>query len=267
MTIEPTMNNRGALWIPVRPLVKKGGRPGMWICGFATLDNVVDLDQEVLNTAGIIDCLSYLEKHGKVNWNHGDRPGDLLGDIKKACVQVDPDSGREGLYIEAKLNPKVPAAVDAYHYLQGGGKLGYSVQGVYLNVVKSATPDGAPLKEVKAAFLSQVALTPEPKNYGTDARILKSLARPAIGKALTAGAGTDHSRFSGGRALIPENLGTLTVGQIRSLADDFRQRLQGQPLDHRGLAKALQVYGRAQRLYPGQVSDLARYIGSTNQGE
>jgi hypothetical protein len=255
-----------ALWIPVRPLIKKGGRPGMWICGFATLDDIIDLDQEVLNTAGIIDCLSYLEKHGKVNWNHGDRPGDLLGDIRKACVRVDPETGREGLYIEAKLNPKVPAAQEAYRYLEGGGKLGYSVQGVYLNVVKSATPEGHPLKRVKAAFLSQVALTPEPKNHGTDARILKSLAGAAIGKALTAGAGTDHSSFSGGRALVRENLGTLTVDQLKSLADDFQHRLQGVKLDPFGMAKALQFYGWAQRLFPGQVNALAHYL-SSKQGD
>jgi hypothetical protein len=251
-----------ALWIPVRPLIKKGGRPGMWICGFATLDNVVDLDGEVLNTAGIIDCLSYLEKHGKVNWNHSDRPGDLLGDIKKACVQVDPVTGQEGLYIEARLNPHVPAARDAYRYLQGGGKLGYSVQGVYLDVVKSATPEGLPTKIVKAAFLSQVALTPEPKNHGTDARILKSLAARTIEKSLTAGAGVDHAAFTGGRALVAENLGPLSVTQLTSLAADFRRRLQGALPDPFTLAKALQQYGRAQRLYPGQVADLARFIGT-----
>jgi hypothetical protein len=250
------------LWIPARRLVRKGGRPGMWICGFATLDNVIDLDQEVLNTAGIIDCLSYLERHGKVNWNHGDRPGDLLGDIKKACVRVDPESGQEGLYIEARLNPKVEAACAAYRYLDGEGKLGFSVQGVYLNVVQAATPDGLPLKEVKAAFLSQVALTPEPKNPGTRARVLKSLRRPSIAKSLTAGAGTDHAGFTGGRALIGENLGTLTPRQLDLLANDFRRRTHGKALDTYGLAKAIQAYGREQRLYPGQTIALARHIGT-----
>jgi hypothetical protein len=254
-----------ALWIPVRPLVRKGGRPGMWICGFATMDDVIDLDQEVLNTAGIIDCMAYLEKHGKVNWNHGDRPGDLLGDIKKACVKTDPTTGRDGLYIEAKLNPKVPAAVDAYNYLQGGGILGYSVQGVYLNVVKSAHPDGTPKNQVKQAFLSQVALTPEPKNHATDARILKSLQGRTIEKTLTAGSGTDHSAFTGGRALIRENLGPLTVSQLSLLADDFRRQIQGRSLDNLGMAKCLQQYGRAQRLFPGQVTALAQYLGSTRR--
>lgn len=254
-----------AIWIPVRPLIKKGGRTGMWICGFATLDDVIDLDQEILNTSGIIDSLSYLEKHGKINWNHGSAPGDLLGDIKKACVRVDPETGKEGLYIEARLNPNVPAAVDAYNYLGGGGTLGYSVQGVYLNVVKSASPEGTPIKEVKAAFISQVALTPEPKNHGTDAQILKSQSGVTIYKALTAGSGTNHAGFTGGRALVPENLGTLSVTQLSSLADDFRRRLQGRSLDSYQLAKALQHYGRAQRLYPGQVAELARFMGHNKE--
>jgi hypothetical protein len=252
-----------ALWIPVRPLLKKGGRPGMWICGFATLDNVIDLDQEVLNTAGIIDSLAYLEKHGKVNWNHGAGPGDLLGDIKKACIRQDPETRQDGLYIEAKLNPKVPAAREAYNYLDGGGKLGYSVQGVYLNVVKSATPEGLPIKEVKAAFLSQVALTPEPKNHATAARILKSMAGKTISKSLTAGAGTDAATFTGGRALVPEQIGTLSVTTLQALADDFRRRCGGQSLDPFHTAIALHHYGRMRRMTPNQTAALARHIGST----
>lgn len=253
-----------ALWIPVRTLKKGVGgarRSGMWICGFATLDDVIDLDQEILNTSGIIDSLSYLQKHGKVNWNHGGAPGDLLGDIKKACIRVDPESEKEGLYLESKFNPKVPAAVDAYNYLDGGGKLGLSVQGVYLNIVKAVTPEGVPTKEVKAAFISQIALTPEPKNHGTYAKILKSQSGVTICKALTAGAGTDHASFTGGRALVPENLGTLSNSQLSGLADDFRRRLQGRSLDSYQLAKAVQQYGRSQRLYPGQVAELARFIG------
>lgn len=259
--------NKPTLWIPVRRLLKKGGRPGMWICGFATLDNVIDLDQEVLNTAGIIDCLSYLEKHGKVNWNHGDRPGDLLGDIKKACVQVDPESGQEGLYIEARLNPKVAAAREAYNYLDGDGVLGFSVQGVYLTVVKAATPAGIPLNNVKAAFLSQVALTPEPKNHGTRAQVLKSLAAGTIElrKALTAGAGTDHSGFTGGRALVKESLGTLSAPQLDMLATDFRRSLGGVTLDDPHTAHALYAYGRMRRMTPEQTAALARHLGSTRR--
>lgn len=253
------------LWIPVRPLLKKGGRPGMWICGFATVDNVVDLDQEVLNSAGLIGCLDYLVKHGKINWNHGDQPGDLLGDITRAEIRTDKLTGEQGLYIEAKLNPKVPEAVNAYRYLEGGGVLGYSVQGVYLDVVRSATPEGLPLNNVKAAFLSQVALTPEPKNHATNARILKSIRRPTIGKSLTAGSGTDHASFTGGRALISENLGAISDQQMERLADDFRKRLKGTNLSPFEKALALQQYGRVQGLFPGQVHDLALYIG--NKGE
>jgi hypothetical protein len=155
--------------------------------------------------------------------------------------------------------------VDAYNYLQGGGILGYSVQGVYLNVVKSAHPDGTPKNQVKQAFLSQVALTPEPKNHATDARILKSLQGRTIEKTLTAGSGTDHSAFTGGRALIRENLGPLTVSQLSLLADDFRRQIQGRSLDNLGMAKCLQQYGRAQRLFPGQVTALAQYLGSTRR--
>lgn len=248
------------LWIPVRPLLKKGGKPGMWICGFATMDNVVDLDQEVLNAAGLIGCLDYLAKHGKINWNHGDKPEDLLGDITKAEIRTDPTTGEQGLYIEARLNPQVPGAVAAYRYIEGGGKLGYSVQGVYLDVIKTATQEGLPLNSVKAAFISQVALTPEPKNHATDARILKSARSRTIAKALLAGSGTDHASFTGGRALIPENLGTLSVTQMDSLADDFRKRLKGMFLSPFEKAVALQQYGRIQGLFPGQVHDLAHHI-------
>jgi hypothetical protein len=251
-----------ALWIPVRPMRKGlggGRRPGMWICGMATLDNVVDLDQEVLNHTGVIDSLSYLEKHGKVNWNHGSAPGDMLGDIKVARIRETPHG--KGLYIEALLNPKVKAAREAYRYLEGGGVLGYSVQGVYLDL-QQATKDGVPYKDIKAAFLSQVALTPEPKNWATKAAILKSLRRQSIAKSLTAGAGTDHAGFTGGRALIGETFGTLTPPQLDLLANDFRRRTHGKALDTYGMAKAIQAYGREQRLYPGRTIALAQHIGT-----
>ncbi len=136
------------LWLPVTPLAKSLAAP-MRIGGMATLDDTIDLDQQLLQTTGVIDSLAYLERFGKVNWEHGRGPEDLLGEITHAEIRK--AQGSRGLYIEALFNPESPRAVRAYRLMEGGARFGFSVQGVTLKLRK-ATHDGFPVEKIDEAL-------------------------------------------------------------------------------------------------------------------
>jgi hypothetical protein len=254
-----------SFWVPVRALAKGVASGAMVIGGMATLDGVLDLDQQLLPATGVIDSLEYLTRFGKVNWNHGDKPGDLLGDITVADIRNDPRSGSKGLYIEAALNPKMDAAKEAYKFMKGGGKLGFSVQGVTLKLKKAPTKEGLPVEEIESAFISQVALTPEPKNHGTWAAVLKSVDRVTIYKALTAGAGTDHSQFTGGRSLTRESFGPpLSGDHIMHLARTFRAIHGHVPHGTNDFRKAFRAFSQSWSLNKSQAEALSNYLTRRN---
>jgi hypothetical protein len=247
------------LWIPVR-LLSKGAVGGeMRIAGMATLDDVVDLDQQLLQHTGVIDSLSYLERFGKVNWNHGSGPGDMLGDICKAEIRR--HKGRRGLYIEALLNPEVPAATEAYRFMKGGGRLGFSVQGVTLNLKPRLVKGNIPAEEIATSFISQVALTGEPKNYETFATVVKGLRAGTIQKALTAGSGTDHSTFTGGRSLTRESFATPPREQLAQLARHFKGCHPGvTPKQGERFVKALRQFCDSWAMEPDARVALAQHM-------
>lgn len=242
-----------SLWLPAR-LHKSANAADMLICGMATLDDTIDLDQQLLQVSGVIDSLAYLEKFGKLNWNHGSDPDDILGEITKAVIRK--ALGKRGLYIEVKLNPRSAKAVEAYRLLKGGARFGFSVQGVTLRLSK-ATYNGFPVEKIDEAFVSQVALTGEPKNYNTFAQILKSLRPGAIDKALTAGTGTNSAAFTGGRSLTKENLGEPVTEETLQLARRFGQTHGRNPAN---LEKSLALFSQTWQLSPTVRERLAEHL-------
>lgn len=228
--------------------------PGMYISGMATLDDTIDLDQQLLQTSGVIDSLAYLEKFGKLNWNHGGDPADILGEIIRAEIRK--ALGKRGLYIEAKLNPQNEKAVHAYKLMKGGARFGFSVQGVTLRLSK-ATHNGFPVEKIDEAFVSQVALTGEPKNYNTFAQILKSLSTPTIEKSLVAGSGTDSANFTGGRSLTRESMGQPPSEELLKLAQRFHASHGRRPHD---LDKSVAVFSQTWQLSPNIRARLAEHL-------
>lgn len=243
-----------SLWLPAQLRKSVASDPGMHICGMATLDDTIDLDQQLLQTTGVIDSLAYLARFGKINWNHGGAPEDLLGEITRAEIRK--ALGKKGLYVEAKLYADNPRSVRVYKLMQkSGARFGFSVQGVTLKLRK-ATHNGFPVEKIDEAFVSQVALTPEPKNHMTFAEVLKSLKAQTIQKALTAGSGTDHAAYTGGRALTRENLGVPTEEVLR-LARHFQQVHGRNPGN---LDKSLALFSTTWQLSPSMRERLAEHL-------
>lgn len=242
------------LWLPAEILSKSLNDFEMRIHGMATLDDTIDLDQQLLQTTGVIDSLAYLERFGKLNWNHGCNPDDILGEITTA--QIRKALGKRGLYIAVLLNKKQKKSRDAYRLMAGGARFGFSVQGVTLQLSKG-THNGHPIEKVDEAFVSQVALTGQPKNYNTFAEILKSITPCAIDKALTAGSGTDHAAFQGGRALTKESMGSPSTEELLRLSRHFHQVHGRNPAS---FDKSLAVFSQTWQLSPSVRARLAEHL-------
>ncbi len=159
----------------------------MRVRGMAS-DETLDLDDEVLTRSGFGASLAYLQQWGKFNDDHAKT---LLGDVDTALIakkgelvkrgMISPKAVKKGqedqvtLYVAGNFNPMVPEAVERYRYLQGGGKLGLSVQGAVLHS-KPIKANGKSIKVHTRCFIPQVAVTPQPKNVNSWVEIARSFA-------------------------------------------------------------------------------------------
>jgi len=143
--------------------IEKGKEGEMRISGVAS-DESEDLQGEKVFIDGL--DISYLLERGAFNWNHSREPGDILGEIDQASKQ----GGK--LQVSGFLYPNVSHAVDTYNLMRSmkdsgsKRKLGLSIEG------KIRERAG---KEVRKAWLKNVALTYNPINKNTFIDIVKSL--------------------------------------------------------------------------------------------
>lgn len=161
----------------------------MRIGGVAS-DETLDLDREITAINGLKDSLNYLKSWGKFNDNH---TRTLIGEIDHAEILTKGQLLAKGffapgelaaeehdkacLYVEGYLYPKIKEAKDYYDIIKSGGRIGMSLQGRILQrqVLKKG---GEQVVVNSKCFVNQVAITGEPINPSTCARVLKSL-KPA----------------------------------------------------------------------------------------
>ncbi len=226
------------LYLPIAKAVQAAdGR--LEVEGIAS-DESVDLENEIVKASGLVDTLRILEERGVIDWDHGR----IIGAIDKAAIipveeaiERFPElrewygrdyAGRRVFYLHGWVDAPLPDEdepdnqdlLDARHTLKAGHRLGFSVSGGRLRRGQTQGPDGRIYPSTEQAVLTRVALTPHPINLNTVARMAKSLSAAmsepegdgpvvVIAKGmegLSAGAGTDHAGFGGGRSLVPESL-------------------------------------------------------------
>lgn len=158
------------------PLVKRAeeklhGAKVRLIYGIASTPDT-DLQGQRIKQEGI-DFKPLLES-GFLNWNHHERPGDLLGEPVDAKI-VDMENGELGLEVVGMLYEGVQAADDLWRLMQAIEKnpaakrrIGWSVQGD-INEIRG--------DEIVRCTVDQLALTHEPVNPFTWAKLYKALAR------------------------------------------------------------------------------------------
>lgn len=222
------------MWLPLAKAVEtEDGR--LWIEGIAS-DESVDLENEIVKASGLADTLQILEERGALDWDHGR----IIGGIEKAALIPAEEAalrfpevkdwygrdfmGRQCFFVRAWVDPPVTGEpvnqdlLDARHTLKAGHRLGFSLAGGRLKRGEARGPDGRVYPATEQAIITRVALTPCPVNQNTVARMAKSLSAAmqapegdgpvwVVAKGLTAGGGTDHATFAGGRAMSPESMG------------------------------------------------------------
>jgi hypothetical protein len=144
-----------------------------------------DMQGEIVEPSGL--DLSYFKRHGRINWDHGRNPRDIIG--QPVRWRVTPDE----FYLYALLYNGVEKADDSWKLFEAGATLAWSVEGKVLERAK-----GEPTRVVRA-YVINVALTPNPVCQDTFASMAKSLdaAADELSKTL--------STTSGG-VLIPQSL-------------------------------------------------------------
>jgi len=154
-----------SFWMPLE--ITKGNKEGeMRIGGVASDENAEDLQGERVFVDGL--DISYLLERGAFNWNHEKGADAILGEIDKA------DKGNGKLYVEGFLyqNKSALKVFDLMEGMKKSGskrKLGLSVEG------KIKERDLETGKDVKKAWIKNVAITYNPINKGTWIDLIKSL--------------------------------------------------------------------------------------------
>ena len=223
------------LFVPLSKAERDPHTGAIRVEGIAT-DESVDLDREVVKSAGLADSLEYLGKFGKFNWDHG--PG-IIGDIEQSAFLGKAEAraryGTEitgrALEVAGVIHPIPDPAIapeglkQAHHLLSVGSPMGFSIQGKIHRKGREKSLSGDEVGTVEQAFVNMVALTPQPKNLHTTCRLAKSLSEAVeaaqdsaddtgetgipiliMAKAMASGYGTDHGSFTGVRALTKESL-------------------------------------------------------------
>lgn len=165
-------------------LVKGGGKAapvgGRLVEGVASTP-AQDLHGERVEPSGL--DLTYFERHGRINWDHGKEPSSIIGE------PVDWTCTPKQFYLHARLYENVKRAEDAYALLKAGAQLAWSVEGR----VTERDPDDR--LHVTGALVVNVALTPNPVNPETTAfltdRVAKSVTEGAALAQNQAGASSD----------------------------------------------------------------------------
>jgi hypothetical protein len=152
-------------WMPMETV--KSNKGDMRIGGIATDEDAQDIQGEKLFVEGL--DIGYLLQRGAFNWDHGKGPGDILGEVDIAQKQG------SKLYVEGPLYPHVKQAKEVYDLMrslkEAGSKrkLGLSVEG------KIKERDSETGKNIKKAWIKNVAITYNPINQGTWVDMIKSL--------------------------------------------------------------------------------------------
>jgi len=148
----------------------------VYIAGVAS-DPSLDLDGEVVDASGFPLGVDYLKKWGKFNWNHATGLGAVIGNVTNAGFisksaaksKYGVDINGTGVEIEGwlpplSLEPDNPYLKEFHRMAKSGYKLGFSMHGRYAGKRMDTTDDGREVLVATPGFVSQVAITPGPKN-------------------------------------------------------------------------------------------------------
>ncbi|MGD9496243.1 MAG: hypothetical protein AB7Y46_08030 [Armatimonadota bacterium] len=226
-------------WVVHVPIAKAvTAQDGALIVEGIASDESVDLEAEIVKASGLADTIQLLQERGVLTWDHGKvNIGRVLearliprAQAQERFPELKNWFGRDFVgdkvfYLKAAVDPPPPEGepvpadlVNARLGLLNGHRLGFSLEGARLRRGAAEGPDGRLYPSAEQVLITKVSLCSSPMNTNSVVRLAKSLsaalAAPGeegvptvvMAKAITAGTGTDHAAFAGGRALVPESL-------------------------------------------------------------
>jgi hypothetical protein len=136
--------------------------------------------------------------------------GEVVSDPTKVIGEpIDVRTDGKKTIVVGKLYKSSDIAQDIIQKLKdGSSRIKASVGGIFPKIIKDVKSG---TEKIISVFWNDLALTYSPVNSTvSSAYFAKSYSPDEFVKALTAGSGTEHADFTGGRATIPENTETYT---------------------------------------------------------
>jgi uncharacterized protein YegP (UPF0339 family) len=215
--------------------IRKGGytdADGNYIFEVEARNENLDLQSQVVLQSALVKSKEHFLSNGVISFDHRHRrktpDGDVESDLSMVIGEpVDVRTDGSKTFVKGKLYHTNKTAREIIELLQAkSSRIKASVGGIFPKVVKDAKRG---IEKVTDVLWNDLALTFSPVNSTVSPVYLtRSLNSDEFVKALTAGSGTDSAEFSGGRALIPENLNTplQTVTETSAGFEELKDKIR-----------------------------------------
>lgn len=179
----------------------------------------LDLEQQKVLQQALLNSKDYFLTNGVISKDHLHQKIVGTGDQKKIVFDEDYIIGEpiavytdgSSTRVKGKLYKSNQHAQKFIQLLKDGStRIKASVGGI-APLVQKAKEQGTEIGKVVSVLWNDLALTISPVNPTVSpAYMVKSLSSLEFVKALSAGTGTDHAQFTGGRAMVPEDMNKKT---------------------------------------------------------
>ena len=169
----------------------------------------LDLQGQVVLQSALLDSKKHFLEEGIVSFDHLHKrtgpDGKTVSDLSMIIGEpIDVRTEGKKTIVVGKLYKSNEIARDIIRKLKDGStRVRASVGGIFPKITRDAKTG---IEKITSVLWNDLALTFTPVNATVSAaNFARSMDSDEFVKALTAGAGTDRTRFSGGRPLIPED--------------------------------------------------------------
>ncbi|GAB6393297.1 MAG: hypothetical protein MdMp014T_2670 [Treponematales bacterium] len=191
----------------------------------------LDLQGQVVLQRALLESRDHFLSNGVISYDHlhkrRDKDGQVVSDPAMVIgepIEVKTDGTKT--IVVGKLYKNNNIARDIIQKLKDGStRIKASVGGIFPKVIKDAKRG---IEKIVQVLWNDLALTVSPVNSTVSPAFAKSYLEPfELVKALSAGNGTDHAEFAGGRALVKEDVETHTRDVVPEGGDaDIQDRIR-----------------------------------------
>jgi uncharacterized protein YegP (UPF0339 family) len=214
--------------------IRKGGEidnDGNYLIEVEASNENLDLQGQIVLQSALIESKDHFLRNGVISFDHLHKRkgpnGNVISDLSMIIGEpIEVRTEGKKTIVKGKLYHTKEAAQELIKMLKAAStRVKASVGGIWPQVIKDAE-SGA---EKVAHFLwNDLALTISPVNNTVSAAYFaKSYDTAEFVKALMAGSGTDHSEFTGGRSMMPEDTETYTYNATETDAgyEEFKDKI------------------------------------------